>query len=101
MRVLIYGHKGWIGSQFLDLLTADADIEVLYPTSRAEDIDGIERDVVEQQLTHVVSFIGRTHGVVDNRKFSTIDYLEQPGKLQENLRDNLFAPMAVALLDLS
>lgn len=92
MRVLIYGHKGWIGSQFLDLLTADADIEVLYPTSRAEDIDGIERDVVEQQSTHVV---------VDNRKFSTIDYLEQPGKLQENLRDNLFAPMAMALLDLS
>lgn len=92
MRVLIYGHKGWIGSQFLDLLTADADIEVLYPTSRAQDIDGIERDVVEQQSTHVV---------VDNRKFSTIDYLEQPGKLQENLRDNLFAPMAMALLDLS
>lgn len=98
MRVLIYGHKGWIGGQFLDLLTADADIEVLYPTSRAEDLDGIERDVVEQQPTHVVSFIGRTHGVVSDGEFPTIDYLEQPGKLPENLRDNLFAPMALAMI---
>ena len=98
MRVLIYGHKGWIGGQFLDLLTADVDIEVLYPTSRAEDLEGIERDIADQQPTHIVSFIGRTHGVVGDREFPTIDYLEQPGKLPENLRDNLFAPMALAMI---
>jgi 3,5-epimerase/4-reductase len=38
--------------------------------------------------------VGRTHGT----GCGTIDYLEQPGKLRENVRDNLFAPMTLALL---
>ena len=97
MRVLIYGHKGWIGNQFLNLLLAEPDIEVLYPTSRAEDIIGIEKDIATMNPSHIVSFIGRTHGVVNGREYPTIDYLEQPGKLPENLRDNLFAPIVLAM----
>jgi dTDP-4-dehydrorhamnose reductase len=45
-----------------------------------------------------MSFIGRTHGVYENQVIGTIDYLEKPGKLVENMRDNLFSPIALAEL---
>ena len=48
--------------------------------------------------THLVSFIGRTHGTIDGQSINTIDYLEHPGKLVENIRDNLFAPLTLAHL---
>ena len=47
--------------------------------------------------THVISFIGRTHGTIGDKEYTTIDYLEQPGKLVENIRDNLFSPISLAL----
>ena len=43
-----------------------------------------------------MSFIGRTHGTYENEKIGTIDYLEKPGKLTENMRDNLFSPIVLA-----
>jgi len=42
----------------------------------------------------VVCMVGRTHG----EGFSTIDYLEQPGKLLDNCRDNLYAPISMAII---
>jgi dTDP-glucose 4,6-dehydratase len=53
---------------------------------------------VEYSPTHAISFIGRTHGTVGDKVFSTIDYLEQEGKLSENLRDNLTAPLLLAYI---
>jgi 3,5-epimerase/4-reductase len=43
-----------------------------------------------------MSFIGRTHGVYENEVIGTIDYLEKPGKLVENINDNLFSPIGLA-----
>jgi dTDP-4-dehydrorhamnose reductase len=43
-----------------------------------------------------MSFIGRTHGTYEGQTIGTIDYLEKPGKLVENMRDNLFSPLALA-----
>jgi dTDP-glucose 4,6-dehydratase len=48
--------------------------------------------------THVVSFLGRTHGSIGSKTYSTIDYLEQEGKLSENMRDNLVAPLLLAYI---
>jgi hypothetical protein len=45
-----------------------------------------------------MSFIGRTHGIHEGKKYTTIDYLEQKGKIVDNVRDNLFSPMVLALL---
>ena len=42
----------------------------------------------------VVCLIGRTHG----EGYATIDYLEQKGKIVENIRDNLYAPVTLAIL---
>lgn len=93
MKVLVFGAKGWIGQQFTDILT-QKEIEWVGAVSRADDEQAAELEIAESGATHVVSLIGRTHG----KGFSTIDYLEQPGKLVENVRDNLFAPVSLALI---
>jgi len=47
--------------------------------------------------THIISFIGRTHGILESgEKVNTIDYLEHSGKLFENIRDNLYSPLILA-----
>ena len=96
MRVLIYGSKGWIGSKVVKLLRSNH--EVILGTSRVNQKEDVEKEIQLTQPTHVMSFIGRTHGVVNNKVYGTIDYLEQDGKLYENIRDNLFGPMVLATL---
>lgn len=95
MKWLIYGSKGWIGGMVKSF------IHSMYPShviidglSRADDENGIEKEIVEWKPDRVLSFIGRTHGP----GYSTIDYLEQKGKLVENVRDNLYSPLVLALL---
>ena len=50
--------------------------------------------IIAHSPTHIISFIGRTYG----EGFNSIDYLEQKGKLKENIRDNLYAPLVLANL---
>jgi 3,5-epimerase/4-reductase len=45
-----------------------------------------------------MSFIGRTHGTYEGNVITTIDYLEKPGKLVENIQDNLYAPLILAAI---
>jgi dTDP-glucose 4,6-dehydratase len=95
MRILIFGGNGWIGQQFASVLE-DASLEHRVAVTRV-DLDRIadlEQEIDAFAPTHAISFLGRTHG----EKFTTIDYLEQPGKLVENVRDNLMAPIILAQL---
>ena len=95
--VLLFGSKGWIGSKVYTLLV-EQGVNVKKSMSRAEDIDSIQKEVDEiGNVTHIMSFIGRTHGVYEGENIGTIDYLEKPGKLMENMTDNLFAPVSLAL----
>jgi 3,5-epimerase/4-reductase len=98
MKVLVFGHKGWIGSMMCKLLEQDTEIEIITTTFRANDIKDVELLLEAQRPTHVMSFIGRTHGTIDDKQYTTIDYLEQDGKLTENVRDNLFSPIVLATL---
>lgn len=98
MKVLVFGHKGWIGSMMCKLLEQDTEIEIITTTFRANDIKDVELLLEAQRPTHVMSFIGRTHGTIDDKQYTTIDYLEQDGKLTENIRDNLFSPIVLAAL---
>jgi 3,5-epimerase/4-reductase len=61
---------------------------------RADNEKDVEKEIQEHNPTHIISFIGRTHG----ENYNTIDYLEQPGKLVENIRDNLYAPIVLSIL---
>jgi len=97
MKFLLYGIKGWIGSKVFKLLQ-DENIDVVAGNCRVNDIIGLENEIKEVSPTHVISLIGRTHGTYNDKVYGTIDYLEQPGKLVENVRDNLFSPMVLSLL---
>ena len=97
MKTLIYGHRGWIGGQFIDYLEKNKVENYFLGKSRLDNIFGFKKELDEVVPSHVVCFIGRTHGVIDNISYPTIDYLEQPGKLKENIRDNLFAPISIVL----
>lgn len=95
LLVLVYGSRGWIGGQFSSLLR-DAGIAFMNGKSRVDDKFAVEQEINEIKPSHVISFIGRTHGKIGETEYPTIDYLEQPGKLYENVRDNLFSPLVLA-----
>jgi len=98
MKVLIYGANGWIGNKVYNLLKKETDIETIIGNSRVDNIENLENEIKTHAPTHVLSFIGRTYGTHNGKVFPTIDYLEQDGKLVENIRDNLFSPVTLSIL---
>ena len=98
MKVLVYGHNGWIGKMICSMLQKK-EVEYIMSKCRANNLKDVEQEIIDSKVTHVMSFIGRTHGTTDDGvRYTTIDYLEQKGKVYENVRDNLFSPVALALL---
>ena len=95
MKYLVYGSKGWIGSQFLNLVKND---EAIIGSARLDNIEQVKKELIDIKPTHVFCFIGRTHGKIGEKIYTTIDYLEQEGKLVDNIRDNLFSPITLAKL---
>lgn len=92
---LIYGSQGWIGGMVKQfILTHRTDDIIVDGKARVDDEEAVIDELLKVQPDRVLSFIGRTHGP----GFSTIDYLEQKGKLVENIRDNLYAPVVLALV---
>jgi dTDP-glucose 4,6-dehydratase len=116
MKILIYGHKGWIGGLFTQILKDEmekyersegennnsekkATLEYVLGQARVNNVCQVRQEIKDTQPTHIISFIGRTHGTDENgKKWTTIDYLEQPGKLVDNVRDNLFSPLVLSLI---
>ena len=97
-NILIFGHNGWIGSQVIKLLEKN-NINYIKALSRADNYNDIMNEIkIYGDITHIYSFIGRTHGVYENEKINTIDYLEKPGTLKNNITDNLYGPFCLAML---
>ena len=97
MNVLVYGAKGWIGQQFIQVLKAH-NIKFVVGVSRADNYETLLAEISSVSPTHVVSFIGRTRGSIGEKVYTTIDYLEQEGKLVENVRDNLYSPLLLSMV---
>jgi dTDP-4-dehydrorhamnose reductase len=95
MLVLIYGANGWIGKQFVELMEKE-NVNYVCGCARVDNVDNLKTEIKNINPTHIVSFIGRTHGKINEKEYTTIDYLEQKGKLYENIRDNLFSPWLIA-----
>ena len=93
MKILFFGSKGWIGKQFGHYLNNNG-ITYIGSSVRADDEKAVEEEIKLYLPTHIISFIGRTHGV----EYNTIDYLELPGKLTDNIRDNLYSPVILSIL---
>jgi dTDP-glucose 4,6-dehydratase len=97
MKILIFGAKGWIGQQFCEIVRSQyQNIDLICSDSRCDNELDVRNDIESSCATHVISFIGRTHGKIGETIYPTIDYLEQPGKLVENVRDNLYSPLLLA-----
>ena len=95
MKVYLIGHKGWIGQKYLDLFKKN-NVECVYSLFRAES-EEILQDILAQEATHVLCCMGRTHGFRDGKEFTTIDYLQDHGRLHENINDNLYSPLSLAM----
>ena len=91
MNILIYGSKGWIGNQFVEILKSQ-NFSFVEGISRVDNYENLLEEINQVKPSHIISFIGRTHG----QGCGTIDYLESKDKLVENVRDNLFAPFLLA-----
>ncbi len=94
---IVYGHNGWIGHQVIDILKG-LNYSYVLGNSRVDDEESLRTELMHNKVTNVICLIGRTHGTIDGKEYPTIDYLEQKGKLYENVRDNLFAPVTLAFL---
>jgi len=94
---LLYGSEGWIGGMFNMFMNENhPEIKVICGTSRIDNSNDIHIEMCIHKPTHVISFTGRTHGTIDGKLINTIDYLEYPGKLVENIRDNLYGPLLLS-----
>lgn len=95
MKVLVFGANGWIGQQFVN----NTVHEIVIAKTRPENYEECFAEIKESGVSSVLSFLGRTHGTApDGTKIGSIDYLELPGKLVENMRDNLYAPYNLATI---
>ena len=93
MKILVWGHKGWIGTQVLQSIEA-AGHEGIGAQSRADNEAAVKAELEQVKPDRIICLIGRTRG----DGFLTIDYLEQKGKLVENMRDNLYGPLVLSHL---
>ena len=104
-KIVLYGGRGWIGQMIYNLLQHNG-YNVIISDTRVSDYSVILNELKELQPTHVICTIGRTSGFIQHsNNFSqmsslehvnNIDYLEYPGKLKENLHDNLYGPLVLA-----
>ena len=97
MKYLVYGGNGWIGSMMCKLLN-EQHIDYSVGQIRVDNDIALKEEIDKVNPTHIMCFIGRTHGIYNDEQIGTIDYLEKPGKLVDNIRDNLFSPLVLALI---
>ena len=95
MIVYLVGHKGWIGGMYIELFNK---MNITYYTSEYRgESDEIKTDILEKKPTHILCCMGRTHGVFNGVQYNTIDYLQNNETLKENINDNLYVPLNLAL----
>jgi 3,5-epimerase/4-reductase len=97
MNILVYGSNGWIGGQFIKILEKHC-LRFSCGKARADNVDDLNKEIETVLPTHVVSFIGRTHGNIGDNNYTTIDYLQDHTKLNDNVRDNLYSPLVLAII---
>ena len=82
MKFLLYGHKGWIGTQLKKLIE-----KPILGNSSLENYEELEEEIKNINPDRIITTTGRTHG----KGYNSIDFLED--KLPINLRDNLLGPL--------
>jgi dTDP-4-dehydrorhamnose reductase len=93
--ILVYGAKGWIGNMMSDILIERGHY-IIYGKARLDNYQQLREEINRIKPDRVFSSTGRTHGVYQSKVYSTIDYLELPGGLEKNIKDNLRGPANLA-----
>lgn len=97
MKFLVYGGRGWIGSKMVALLQKKQHTVVL-GQARLDNYAALCQELDDVAPDRVFSSVGRTHGThSDGTVYKTIDFLELPGNLRINLRDNFIGPQNLSL----
>jgi len=91
MIVYLVGRNGWIGNMVSEYCRK-MNIEVISSEHRGESQELLD-DILLKRPTHVFSCLGRTHGTFNGKTYTTIDYLQNPETLKENINDNLYVPL--------
>ena len=91
MKWLIFGGNGWIAGKICHYLQMIQE-EVICTSRHFDDFVDLQEFLHEKAPDRIVCAIGKTQGP----GFTTIDYLEQAGKLVENLESNLLLPVWIA-----
>jgi len=94
MKFLIYGHKGFLGKEFVEMVEKTGKYEVVLGQCRVDDDEGVEKEIMTHQPDRVITLAGRVRG----GDIKTADYLEGTDKLVTNVRDNLYGPLNLALI---
>ena len=95
MKVLLLGHKGWIGQKIIKILD-NQNIDYVITDYRGE-TDDLKQFILNNSITHIYCCLGRTHGTLNDKVYTTIDYLENKETLHENINDNLYVPLSLAM----
>ena len=95
MKVLLLGHKGWIGQKVIKILD-NQNIDYVITDYRGE-TDDLKQFILNNNITHIYCCLGRTHGTLNDKVYTTIDYLENKETLQQNINDNLYVPLSLAM----
>jgi dTDP-4-dehydrorhamnose reductase len=104
MKVLFVGSNGWVGSLILkEWKNVRPDDSIVESTVRinTENYSLLEKELDDVKPDRVICTLGRVSGSSVNDPavmINNIDYLEQKGKLSENINDNLYAPLILAAL---
>jgi dTDP-4-dehydrorhamnose reductase len=109
MHIVLFGGFGYIGQKIYDILEKHPDVSKVSRPLPCDAEWRLESQTLGEKLLtlhhskpidRVMSCTGRTHGKIitkhGTKHYATIDYLELPGKLDENIRDNLFGPLRLA-----
>ena len=56
MNVLVYGGKGWIGQQFIDIVKTKKDVTINIGKARANNYNQLLNDIFEYKPTHISFF---------------------------------------------
>lgn len=96
-KILVFGGQGYIGNMMLEYWAKHhPEQTVVVNECRANNFKEVMAEIAAKKPTHVLSLLGRTSGWIGDKFVPTIDYLEYPDKLRENLRDNLQAIMVLS-----
>jgi dTDP-4-dehydrorhamnose reductase len=87
MKIVVYGYKGWIAGQLMKNLP-----DSVPGLSRINNSIDVKKELIKNNATHVILATCRRQDKI----IQDVDYLELPGKIGENIRDNLFGPACVA-----